>query len=51
MAIYSSLLFQMFGPEGELLTAHLPALEVLVEVETNQSRNIEYKFFVVTYKK
>lgn len=51
MTIYSLLLLQILGPEEQLFTVHLLALKVLVEVETNQSRNIEYKFFVVTYKK
>lgn len=51
MAIYSFLLPQILGPEEQLFTAHLLALKVLVEIETKQGRNTEYKFFVVTYKK
>lgn len=51
MAIYSLLLPQILGPQEQLFRARLPALKVLVEVETNQGRNIECKFFVVTYKK
>lgn len=51
MAIYGLLLPQILGPEEQLFTGHLLALEVLVEVEINQGRNTEYKFLVVTYKK
>lgn len=49
--IYSLLLPQILELQEELFTVHLLALNVLVKLKTNQDRNIEYKIFVVTYKK